>query len=383
MATLQEKLKNLNKLSADLNKKAGKFVMGSSDNEELKKSLDISFISTPSLRLNKALGGGWPKGRFTIVTGKEDSGKTFELLESIANEQKKDPNFVGGWLETEHSVTNQDIDMFGIDRSRFFYLSFDVSDGGAEAVIDRVFAALTCGIDMFVINSLKNLIPSDELNNSMEKQSIGLQARMNSKFVRKLKPILADTNTAFIGVQHLSTEIGKMFGDPLTMSGGTALRYGADLICDFRKLSIQAGEPITRDEGIKIKVSVIKNHIITDKNPYVSAEYYGIFGQGTEKYLEAIDLAVEQGYVQKRGAFFKIPDEEGNPLVINGQKMQWQGLTSFRQYCKDNPDFYEDLVSKLDIQVESLSEEEIEKAKELEANDLKNAQEILNEASKK
>ena len=123
--------------------------------------------------------------------------------------------------------------------------------------------------------------------------------------------------------------------------------------------------------------------IITDKNPYVSAEYYGIFGQGTEKYLEAIDLAVEQGYVQKRGAFFKIPDEEGNPLVINGQKMQWQGLTSFRQYCKDNPDFYEDLVSKLDIQVESLSEEEIEKAKELEANDLKNAQEILNEASKK
>lgn len=73
--TLQEKLKRLDKLSDGFNKQKGKTMMGRvSKNEDLQNMLTVEFIPTPSLNVNDALGGGWPKGRISIVSGNEDSG---------------------------------------------------------------------------------------------------------------------------------------------------------------------------------------------------------------------------------------------------------------------------------------------------------------------
>lgn len=72
---LQEKMKRLDKLSDGFNKKKGKTMVGRvSQCEELQEALKVQFIPTPSLNVNEALGGGWPKGRISIVSGNEDSG---------------------------------------------------------------------------------------------------------------------------------------------------------------------------------------------------------------------------------------------------------------------------------------------------------------------
>lgn len=87
---------------------------------------------------------------------------------------KKDPDFIAAWLESEKSVSIKDFELFGIDLSRLYYLSSDVL-GGAEEAIDAVQSALlTCPIDMFVINSLKCLVPKEELDASMTKMQVGL-----------------------------------------------------------------------------------------------------------------------------------------------------------------------------------------------------------------
>ena len=121
------------------------------------------------------MGGGIPKAKITIVCGKEDSGKTYLLLETIAKAQKEDPNFIAAWLEAEGSISIDDIRMLGIDESRFFYQPFDSKNGG-EAAIDIIEATLKAGVDFYAVNSLKCLVPSEELNSSMTKQSIGLLA---------------------------------------------------------------------------------------------------------------------------------------------------------------------------------------------------------------
>ena len=81
------------------------------------------------------------------------------------------------------------------------------------------------------------------------------------------------------------------------------------MIVDFRKRSIQESDPIKREEGMKIGVTIKKNHVITNRNPYLKTQYYIIYGEGTEVYLEALDLALSQGILTKAGAFIRVPDE--------------------------------------------------------------------------
>lgn len=156
-------------------------------------------------------------------------------------------------------------------------------------------------------------------------------------------------------------------------------------------MSIGKEDPITKEEGIKIGVTVRKNHVITNRYPYVKTEYYGIFGIGTEKYLELMQIAIEQGILFKSGAFIKIPDENGDPIVVNGEKMQWQGNAKFRQYCIDHQDFFEELKAKINKNnvVKSLSDDEIKKIQEEEkldeelSNKINEDEDIIQKSKKK
>lgn len=162
--------------------------------------------------------------------------------------------------------------------------------------------------------------------------------------------------------------------------------FGADIIMDFRKRSIGPEDPISKEEGVKIGVSIRKNHVVTNRCPYLKTEYYGIFGKGTEVYLEAIELAVEKGLIVKGGAFYKVPDENGNPVILeDGTKMQWQGTAKFRQYCIDNPDFFKDLTDKIgNDTAKKMSDEEIQAAikEEQEVEEIIEEADILKEAKK-
>lgn len=89
--SLAERLKMIDTVSKKINEKVGKDVVGRlSNNEELMDRIQHKFIETPSMNVNEAIGGGYPKGNITIVSGDEDSGKTYHLLETIALEQAKD-----------------------------------------------------------------------------------------------------------------------------------------------------------------------------------------------------------------------------------------------------------------------------------------------------
>ena len=162
--------------------------------------------------------------------------------------------------------------------------------------------------NLIVINSLKALVPKAEIDNSLTKDTVALQARMNAKMMRKLGPITEMSDAAVVLVNHLTTSIGGMtMGDPLTLSGGKAIKYWATMILDFRKQSIQAGEPITKEEGMKVCCYVRKNRCIFDRNPYVSSSFYLVYGEGTEQVLETLQVAIDKGIIQKGLLFIRTP----------------------------------------------------------------------------
>lgn len=207
--TLAERLKAIDSISNDINKNAGKTIVGRlSNTQELKEKLTSKFIPTPSINVNEAIGGGWPIGNISIVSGLEDSGKTAILLETIAKEQQNNPDFVALWLESEASLKDSMLEMFGIDKERFVVVEHDKEGAGEEAVT-RLEAFLASGnFDMCVINSLKALVPSEEFKKTMGEVQVGASARLNSKLMRKLTAIVQENEIALVIVQHLTTKIG-------------------------------------------------------------------------------------------------------------------------------------------------------------------------------
>lgn len=381
--SLADKKKMMASMIGKLNDKTGKSVIGFASDPEIKEKLTIEWIPTPSLRINEITGGGFPKGKVSIVAGESDSGKTSYLLETIGLNMKNDPDFMAVWLESEESLEiNALTDVFGIDLERFVVIHLD-RDGAGEVALDRLESALGMGVfDICVINSLKCLTPSTEFEKEMGAMTIGLQARMFGKLMRKMVALIAEHNCAFIMTNHLSTNIGVMFGDPLTISGGRAIMYSSLLTLDFRKKTVLDGDPVSKDECMKIGVSVKKNHCRQDRMPYLKTDYFVKYGVGTERSVEVIELAEKNGILTKKGAWYREYSDEvnakGEPIertLEDGTKAAWNGLKNMRAYILDHPEYFEYLVNRIEnfgkIDVEELSEEEIKAIKDeekLEAN---------------
>lgn len=361
--TQAEKLAMIDKMTESINAKYKRTVCGRlGANEELREQLTMEFIPLPSPTLNEALGGGLPRKRVTIISGVEAAGKTGTLLETIALNQKKDPAFTALWLESEDSLDPGFMEMLGLDMNRLVIVMHD-KERGAEVALDELIAMAETGIfDIVVINSLKALVPKSELDNSLTKDTMALQARMNAKLMRKLGPTIASTNGAIVLVNHLTTSLGVMHGDPLTQSGGRAIRYWATTILDFRKLSIQDVDPIGKDEGMKVACHVRKNRCVFNRNPYVKSEFFIVYGEGTEQVLEVLQVCLDKDILQKAGAWIRDTDPNtGDPRILqDGTVLKWQGKVAFKEFCLAHPEYLDELKHRCGGgSYESLSEEEI------------------------
>lgn len=383
-----ERQKEMKAAIAAINKKEGETVIGNINNEEIAEKLKIYFIETPSMKLNNAIGGGVPRGKFTLVSGEKDSGKTMLLLETMAKGIKEDPEFVGVWFESEDSLENTSIEMFGItekeQKERFVFMK--TGSIPAESVLDYVIRMAQAGVDMIVINSLKCLTPEKELKDDMADANIAIQARLNAKFMRKIIPVIADSGTALCIVQHLATDIGVMYGDNKAITGGMAIQYNNMLTMQLRKASINSTHPLynVKDQYLAIKAKIIKNHCIPTRNPYVTVEYAVEIGRGIDVTQEILDVVFDAGIVDKTGAWIREynedgPQEKGNERILpDGTKAAWNGMAKFVEYVNNNPDYFEYLRAKVEgnFVAESLSSEEIEQLKERENLEQQQLQEL-------
>lgn len=379
MAISAEKKKGLSNVLAQMNKRFGAGVVALAKDKE--DELKTEFIRTPSHEFNAMLGGGFAKGRIVELYGENSSGKTTMLIETIAKNQKENPDFTAAWFETEGSIDQQTLEMFNVDLERLVFWNQD--DVGAEQGLDILRGLVGSGeFDLVVINSVAGLAPKKEIEDDIEKQNVALTARIMSKLMRVLTGSAFKTKTCVAFVNQTRVNVGQMFGDPTTTTGGKALAFFATTRVHMRRAKVMAGDPIKEENGLKICCRVIKNRL-AKKNPFTTCEYFAIYGEGIDTLTELPAMLEREGIMRKSGSWYYWEDENGNVINFKGLECKFKSKAILVDALRDNPELADQLSKMLDeiittgkVTQFSLSDEEIGEIKRLEAELNESAEEL-------
>ena len=289
--------------------------------------VEVDVIPSGSLLLDDALGvGGYPKGRIIEIYGPESSGKTTLALHAIAECQKKGGH--AAFVDAEHAIDPVYAKNLGVNIDE---LILSQPDSGEQALEIVEMLASSGGIDLIIVDSVAALVPQAELDGVMSDNSVGLQARLMSKAMRKIAGVLNKKECAVIFLNQLREKVGVMYGNPETTSGGRALKFYASIRIDIRRTeALKNGSDIY---GNTVKVKIVKNKVAP---PFRSCEIDIIYGQGISKEAEILDKAVELGLIKKSGSWFEY---QGNKIA--------QGRDSAKEYLKSNEDITESLIQQI------------------------------------
>lgn len=257
----------------------------------------VEVIPTGSLGVDISLGvGGIPRGRITEIYGPESSGKTTLCLHLIAEAQKR-----GGlcaFVDMEHALDPSYAERLGVNVDTLY---ISQPDTGEQALEITEALVRSSALDVIVVDSVAALVPRAEIEGEMGDAFVGLQARLMSQALRKLSGAIKQSNVSVMFTNQLREKVGVMFGSPETTSGGRALKFYASVRLDIRRLQgIKKGDETI---GNRTKVRVTKNKVAA---PFRECEFDIMFYEhGISKVGEIIDLGVELGIIDKRGAFFR------------------------------------------------------------------------------
>ena len=288
-------------------------------------NVDIDAISSGSLAIDYALGiGGYPKGRIVEIYGPESSGKTTLALHAIAQCQKNGGR--AAFIDAENAIDPQYAKSLGVQIND---LILSQPDSGEQALEITEMLIKSGAIDLIVIDSVAALVPQAELDGEMSDASVGLQARLMSKAMRKLAGVMNRSECTAIFINQLREKVGIMFGNPETTPGGRALKFYSSVRLDVRK-----GEAIkngTEIVGNKVTVKVVKNKVAP---PFKVASVEFMYGEGISHVGELVNLAVDYDIIDKAGAWFS----------YKGEKIG-QGREACKAYLTAHPEVDEEITS--------------------------------------
>ena len=303
---------------------------------------DVEALSSGSILLDSCLGiGGYPKGRIIEIYGPESSGKTTLALTAVAEAQSK--GGIAAYIDAENSIDPEYAKNLGVNIDD---LILSQPDSGEEA-LEIVESLASSGVfSLIVVDSVAALVPKAELDGAMIDSSVGLQARMMSKAMRKITGVLSKNNCTVIFINQLRDKVGVIYGSNETTTGGRALKFFASVRIDIRRSeAIKDGINII---GNTCNIKVVKNKVAP---PFRSCKIDIIYGKGISKEGELLDLGLEYGYVKRSGSWYE----------IYGERMG-QGRETAKQFLAENTDIRDKLKENIvsNFKVENNSEETTE-----------------------
>lgn len=306
-------LAKLDKLVKDLQKNYGEGTV-----MDLRKGDDavpkIERIPIDSPKIGDALGfGGYPVGRIIEIFGPESGGKTSMATYLSGQTQKRDIEYVTEkgeiktrkgvvlYIDAEHAIDLQFAKVQGFDMNQAILVQ---PDSGEDALDIAIAAAESGEVDLIVIDSVAALTPLAELEGGMTDQQMGLQARMLSKFFRKVKGILSDNRCTLLAINQIRMKIGG-YGNPEESAGGKALKFYASIRLEMRRREYILEKTIP--VGLQITMKVVKNKTAPPMKRYILDMD---FKRGFDSTMEWIDFAVETDIIKQGGPWFHLPTGE-------------------------------------------------------------------------
>lgn len=288
---------------------------------------DTPALPTGILELDLALGvGGIPRGRITEIYGQESTGKTTVALHLIAETQRN-----GGacaFIDAEHALDPVYARALGVDTDNLYVSQ---PNTGEEALDIAEALGRSGALDLIIVDSVAALVPKAEIEGQMGDAAVGVQARLMSKAMRKLAPVMSKSGTAIVFINQLRLKVGIVYGNPEVTSGGNALKYYATIRLDVRRgSSIKKGDEII---GHSTKIKVAKNKVAP---PFKTVEADMYYGLGVDRTSSILNTGIKVGVLSKSGTW-----------LYYGDTRLGQGRENARQYLLDNPEVAQEITDKV------------------------------------
>lgn len=314
MAKKKEEKQGMDLILSNLEKKYGL------EKPDLNNS---KIISTGSLQLNQAMGiGGTMLGKIVEIFGAESSGKSTTTLHQMAEYQKEFPDKKVALFDYENAFDRKYAQQVGVDvNNLLIYQPTDLESG-----YDMLLALIENEIiSCAVIDSQSAAMPKVILQGEMGDATIGVQARLNSKFCMKIKGLLTIHNCSLFVISQTRDNIGGMSSGPVT-TGGNAFKFYADVRWKIWKSNDKI------NELNKTTIDIIKNKLAA---PFGQAVINILWGKGFDTLGELIDYAVEFDFIKKGGAWFTIGENK------------FQGMDKVKTYLEENFEILLELETKI------------------------------------
>lgn len=327
-------------LKEDVEKTFGDDIILSGNAVVDKKNIVIPV--SPSLDM--VLNGGIPEGSFVVLTGQPKCGKTTTSLDFAATAQKKDyqgslkgPREVY-YLNIEGRLKKRDLEGIpNLDLNRFHVIG---SQQGkilhaeeylqiAEKIINEVAGSVV------IIDSYSALCTEAEITSEMDKMQRADGAKLLAKFCRKVANVIPVNKNIVIGITHLMGN-PTGYGAEFKEKSGQAIAYQTDIKLRAKSFKPWVLSADSNQIGQEIEWQVVCSAL---GPPGGNITSYIRYGQGIDKYMEAINLASDIGVIHKGGAWYTLTSLDDKP--------KFQGTEKLRQYLLDNHKAYDDLVKNI------------------------------------
>lgn len=277
---------------------------------------DVTRFSSGSVIVDSVLGGGFPRGRVIEIYGPEASGKTSIALTALGNVQRNGGNCA--FIDVEQALDTKYARKLGVDLDA---LAFSQPSVAEDALGLAITLAETGLVDLIVLDSVAALSPRTEFDDELEKQSVGLLARLMNKALRKLITVCRANDCSIILINQVRDNIGIMYGPKTTTPGGNALKFFASQRLEVKKVSlVKEGDDVI---GTEVRIKCIKNKVSA---PYGEGVTVLTFNKGINQAAELAVVGIELGVIEqvKQTFFFDYPEpigeyernEENNMLKV-------------------------------------------------------------------
>lgn len=304
----------------------------------------LEFVTTGSLALDYAMGGGFVRGRVNELWGPEQTGKSTLLTVALAAFQRDNPKQMAGWIDVEGTFDLDWAAAHGLDLAPNRFLL--VQPSNAEEVADLVKDLINAkdgDEPMFgplVLDSVGAMIPQAEKDKNADEATMALVAKIVTRMVKIASADLGRTR----GQLHIINQVraNLAYGGDITRTGGFALSHVTTHRLKFRQAAqgrIMIGTKDNQQQaGQKIAITIEKNKIAP---PRKTAELT-FYNQYTEKYgpigldvaFDVFATAKTAGVFGRRGSWYDLPDgteHNGEAAVIAYLKAHPEALGPIRE----------------------------------------------------